>query len=153
MLTNGVVVAALLGVVVSHASAQTGNLAADEATIRRLEDQQRLAVLHRDLASLDRLWSDDLILNPPTNQVFVGKQAVLDRFFRNGRINLSSLETQIEVVRIDGDYAVVMGAEAWRSAGSDPSSEPSRRRYTDVWKRTGDTWRLLWRHDNVIPPR
>lgn len=153
MLKKCFIVAAVLGVVASHASAQTRDPAADEATIRQLTEQSRVAVLNRDWAALERLWSDDFIVNPPSNQVVVGKQAVLDRFFRSGRVNLSSYESQIELVRIDGDFAVVMGAESWRWAGSEPSSEPSRRRFTDVLKRTGDTWRLLWRHDNVVPPR
>lgn len=28
-----------------------------------------------------------------------------------------------------------------------------RYRFTNIWKKEGDTWRLYWRHANVIPSR
>jgi len=74
----------------------------DEAMVRSLDDQERRAALNRDVASLDRLWSDEFVVNAPNNQVVVGKRAVLDTFVASGIINFSSFEMQLEFVRIDG---------------------------------------------------
>src|SRR5215218_8664243 len=56
----------------------------DEGLVRSLDDQERVAALNRDGSALERLWSDQFILNAPNNQVVVGKRAVLDTFVRAG---------------------------------------------------------------------
>jgi hypothetical protein len=74
---------------------------------RSLDDQARIAALERDVPALERLWSDQLVVNAPNNQVVIGKRAVIDDFVRTGIINFSSFERQIEFIRIDGDLAAV----------------------------------------------
>jgi hypothetical protein len=51
--------------------------------------------------ALERLWSDQLVVNAPNNQVILGKRAVLDDFVRSGIINFSSFERHIEFIRTD----------------------------------------------------
>jgi len=46
-----------------------------------------------------------------------------------------------------GDTVVVMGAETVRDT---PDSAVLRRRYTNVWRREGNTWRLFIRHANIV---
>lgn len=43
-----------------------------ETTIRNLEDQGRRAFLERDIATLDRLWSDSLHVNSPLSVIHPG---------------------------------------------------------------------------------
>ena len=51
-----------------------------------------------------------------------------------------------------------MGAETVRAKADAPSSglvagETIQRRVTNIWKKEGDTWRLFWRHANVVPAK
>ena len=52
----------------------------DEDHVRSLDDQERIAALKRDIPALERLWSEEFIVNAPNNQVVVGRRAVLETF-------------------------------------------------------------------------
>jgi ketosteroid isomerase-like protein len=133
--------------------ARTGVLASDEQTLRSLDDQERMAALKRDVAALERLWSDEFTVNAPTNVVVVGKQAVMDTFITRGVIHFSSFERTVEFLRVDGDFAFVMGAETVQPVGDAPhSGQTLRRRFTNVWKKEAGTWRLFARHANNLAP-
>lgn len=142
----------LLSCVTTYAGAQApGRDSAAEATVRALDDQERLAALNQDLAALERLWSEHFIVNAPSNQILPNRRAVLD-WFRKGMTTRSSYERSIEQVRVDGDIAIVMGAETLKPTGNAPQAgQTVRRRFTNIWKKEGDTWRLWARHANVIP--
>ena len=141
----------LLGTV---AMAQDRN--SDEELVRSLDDQERIAASNRDSSALERLWSDQFILNAPNNQVVVGKRAVLDMFVRAGIINFSTFERQIELIRADGAFVIIMGLETVQPVSDAPSAglvagQTIKRRFTNVWKNEAGTWRLFVRHANVIP--
>jgi hypothetical protein len=83
---------------------------------------------------------------------------VIDDVVRAGVINYSSFERKIEFIRVDGDFATIMGLETVRPMSDVPASglkagQLIQRRFTSIWKREGETWRLFIRHANVIPPR
>lgn len=125
------------------------------SVVRALDDEERIAALHRDLPALQRLWSDQFVVNAPNNQVVVGKQAVLDTFVRSGVINFSRFERSIELARVDGDIVTLMGLETLQPVADAPAAglragQITTRRFTNIWKREGDTWRLFIRHANVI---
>ncbi len=143
----------LLSCVTTHARAQgPARDSAVEATVRALDDQERRAALNQDYAALERLWSEHIIVNAPINQILPNRRALLD-YFRRGMTTRSSFERSIEQVRIDGDIAVIMGAETIKPTGSAPrAGQTVQRRFTNIWKKEGDTWRLWARHaNNVIP--
>ena len=130
----------------------------NEDLVRSLDDQERVAALSRDVSALERLWSDQFVVNAPNNQVVVGRQQNLDTFVRGGVINFSSFERTIEFMRVDGNFAVLMGLETVVPRTDVPSAglvagQVIRRRFTNIWKNEGDTWRLYWRHANVMTPR
>lgn len=130
--------------------------ASDQQDVRERDDQERVAALNRDVAALQRLWADDFTVNAPNNRVVVGKKAVLDTFVGGGIINFSSFERSIEFLRVDGDFAVVMGLETLVPISSAPTAGLTAgrkvvRRFTNVWKKETGVWRLYWRHANVIP--
>lgn len=142
----------LLSGVTTYAGAQAaGRDSAAEATVRALDDRERLAALNQDYAALERLWSEHFLVNAPSNQILPNRRAVLD-WFRKGMTTRSSFERSIEQVRVDGDIAIVMGAETLTPIGNAPQAgQTVRRRFTNIWKKEGDTWRLWVRHANVIP--
>ena len=125
------------------------------SAVRALDDQERIAALRRDLPALQRLWSDQFVVNAPNNQVVVGKQSVLDTFVRSGVINFSRFERRIEYARVDGDIVTFMGLETLQPVADAPAAglragQITTRRFTNIWKREGDTWRLFIRHANVF---
>jgi hypothetical protein len=128
----------------------------DEELVRSLDDQERTAALNRDDSALERLWSEQFILNAPNNQVVVGKRGVLDTFIRAGIINFSTFERQIEFIRADGAFVIIMGLETVQPVSDAPSAglvagHEIKRRFTNIWKNEAGTWRLFVRHANVIP--
>ena len=130
--------------------------ASDEEDVRARDEQERVAALNRDGSALEQLWSDDFTVNAPNNRVVVGKKAVLDTFIRGGIINFSSFERNIEFLRVDGDFAILMGLETLVPISSTPTAGLTAgkkvvRRFTNIWKRESGVWRLYWRHANVIP--
>ena len=130
----------------------------DEELVRSLDDQERVAALKRDVSTLERLWSEQFTVNAPNNQVVVGKRAVLDTFVRAGVINFSTFDRQIEFVRADGGFVIIMGLETVQPISDAPSAglvagQAIKRRYANVWKNEAGTWRLFVRHANVIPGR
>ena len=125
-------------------------LAAKEKTIRSLEEQERTAVLNEDIPALERLWSEQLIVNNPQNEVSADRSVVLDRVKR-GLIRYSQFERRIEVIRFNGDLAIVMGSETIVRKGDTASAPPAvQRRFTNIWRESGSTWRMVARHANVI---
>ena len=129
-----------------------------EELVRSLDDQERIAALERDGAALERLWSQHFILNGPNNQVVVGRQAVVDTFVRAGIINFSTFEREIELIRADGGFVIIMGLETVQPLSDAPSAglvagQAIKRRFTNIWKNEAGTWRLFVRHANVISNR
>lgn len=154
---NTIALVLLLGIP-SWVGAMAQNRNADEQHVRELDDRERRAALERDVPALERLWSEQFTVNAPNNQVVVGRQANLDVFVRSGIINFARFDRSIEFVRVDGSFAVIMGLETIMPKADAPSAylvagQLVRRRFTNIWRQEGDTWRLYWRHANVIPAR
>jgi hypothetical protein len=124
-----------------------------EGTIRSLEEQERMAVLREDVAALERLWSEQFIVNNPQNEVSPDRNAVLDRVKR-GLIRYSRFERRIETIRFNKDIAIVMGSETVvpKSAAAD-SAQAVQRRFTNIWRQSGKSWQLIARHANIVPGR
>jgi ketosteroid isomerase-like protein len=137
--------------VTTHASGQAARRDSPvEASIRALDNEERLAALNQNYTALERLWSEHFIVNAPSNQILPNRNAVLD-WFRKGMTMRSSYDRRIEHVRVDGDIAIVMGEEILTPTANAPhAGQVVRRRFTNIWKKEGDAWRLWARHANVI---
>ena len=116
-----------------------------QGEIAALEQDANQAFLERDIARLDQLFSDELVVNSPINRIN-DKQTVL-KLLGSGVIGHVSSTIRHELMRRDGDLVIVMGADAVRNTASDPTLH---RRFTNVWRREGARWRLYIRHANVI---
>ena len=138
------------GVALAHGQE---SVADEEAAIRSLEEQTRSAVLNRDTLALTSVWSENFVVNAPANRVVPSRRAVFD-LIRQGVIHYSSFEATIEHIHMDGDLAIVMGAESVRPIGRAPlAGQTVKRRFTHVWRKGNGGWRLIARHANIIPPR
>src|SRR5262245_13106540 len=112
---------------------------ADEARVRLLDDEERVAALQRDVATLERLWSEQLTVNAPNNRVIVGRQAVLDTFVHSQIINFSRFDRAIEFIHADGAFVFIMGLETVTPVTDAPSAglvagRVVTRRFTNIWK-------------------
>ena len=118
----------------------------DEEEIRRLDNEAREAFLRGDVATLQRLFSEDFVVTNPFNRV-LDKPQVLEAL-ESGRIKHSVYEREIEVLRLYADTAVVMGRESVVDDG-----QTKNRRYTEVWLRREGRWQIVARHANDIAAR
>ena len=108
-------------------------------------------MLGGDLDALGRLFSEQLFVNAPDNRV--KPKAEVLQSVRDGRIRYSAFERTVERVAVDGDVAISMGSEVVVPVGDRPDAgQRLSRRYTHVWQRTGDSWTLIARHANLVPP-
>jgi ketosteroid isomerase-like protein len=130
---------------------RAGATSTKEGTIRSLEEEERMAVLNEDVAALERLWSDHFIVNNPQNQISPDRNAVLDRVKR-GLIRYSQFDRRIEAIRFNEDIAIVMGSESVVPKG-DAANPPQavHRRFTNIWRQSGTTWRMIARHATIVP--
>ena len=120
-----------------------------EATIRRLDLAEADAVLRGDLATIDKLWAPDMIVNNPINQVVRSSRGRV----RTGAVTYASFVRNIEVIEVHGDTAIAMGNEVVVPSGKSPGAGTTiRRRYTDIWMNRDGEWRLTARHANVVCP-
>jgi len=127
----------------------SGGASADEEAVRSLDDQERKAVLDRNYAPLEHLWCEQLTVNTQLNNVVIGRHEVLARFKESGVY--SSFERKVEFMRIDGNFAIIMGAETLQPVGAAPLAGTTvQRRFTNIWKRDGNTWCAIARHANVV---
>jgi ketosteroid isomerase-like protein len=112
--------------------------------IRAREDENRAAFLAADLAALDRLWTDDFLVNSPIN-VVNGKRQTL-ALLEAGRIRHTSMTAEIEHMARRGDVVVVMGSDR---VTDPPEGTITHRRFTNLWRLEGGSWRCFARHANA----
>lgn len=145
----------LLGTValsITVATALASQQSANERAVRAAEERERLAVLAEDTAALRDIWAPSFIVNNPQNEIS-GDRGVVIGLIATGRIRHARFDRRIEAIRIDGDVAIVMGGETVVSrVESDPAPAPIERRFSHVWRRSGERWQLIARHANRVPP-
>ena len=117
-----------------------------QADLYQAENQARLAVLHAKVDQLAQIWSENLIVSTPRLGI-VGDRARLIGAFEAGAVTYAQYDQDIEMIRIDGDTAVIMGTE---TAQSSPDSDPIQRRFTHVWIKREGQWKLLARHAHEV---
>jgi hypothetical protein len=128
---------------------QTSYPATDwEQEIRTLEEQSRVAFLAGDVATLDTLMDDRLLVNSPLNTVN-DKAKVLDSLGK-GPIRHTRDEVTIEHIARYGDVVAVMGRD---TVDGPPSNMLTHRRLTNIWQLQDGAWRMIARHAQVISPR
>jgi ketosteroid isomerase-like protein len=119
-----------------------------EETARALDARELEAILRQDVASLARIWSEDYIVTAPDN-VARDRAAVFDLVERR-MIDYTETHRVVEHVRMRDGLAVSLGEETFVPAGDAPA--PLHRRFTHVWVRDPEGWRLLVRHANLVSP-
>jgi uncharacterized protein DUF4440 len=123
-----------------------------EAQIRTLDRAEAEGLLHRDSTALRRIWAPDFTVNNPRNSITRGSDEVV-ALIRNGTIDYSSFEREIETILLHGNTVIVMGSETIKPVNRAPfAGQTVRRRFTHFWMLRNGQWRLTARHANVVCP-
>ena len=109
------------------------------------EEENRVAFLSADIATLERLWTDDFLVNSPLN--FVNDKARTLALLQAGRIRHTSFTVEIEQMARQGDVVVVMGHDR---VTDQADGSVSHRRFTNLWRLEEGAWRCFARHANVV---
>ncbi len=116
-----------------------------EQEIRKLDLVHADAILRGDLAALDKLWTEDFMVNNPFNEIDKA-----DRI-RTGAVTYASFVREPESIRVHGNTVIVMGRETAVPKGTSPDAGRTiKRRYTNIWMKRQGKWRLVARHASVI---
>jgi ketosteroid isomerase-like protein len=117
--------------------------------IEALEQQWRTSQLNDDVASMDKLLSDDFLGITANGEVNT-KQQFLDRM-RNRMLTINTMDMSEQKIKLVGQVAIVTSL-AQIDGMSDGQPLTGRFRYTRVYQRLpGDTWRITNFESTRIP--
>lgn len=123
-----------------------------QAEIARLDIAHATAIFRGDAAGLDSLMDDDVTVNHPTNRIVKEKQELLD-LIKKGVIRYTAFERFPETFLFYPGMVVVMGMERVVPASGAPNAGKTiARRYTNIWMKKENRWRLAVRHANNVCP-
>ncbi|MBL7814161.1 MAG: nuclear transport factor 2 family protein [Saprospiraceae bacterium] len=135
----------IVGMSVHHYNPQQPASVA-EATIRDLDAQEAKAIVEKNYATLEKLWSPNLMVNNPRNAISESAEAV-KKALMNNLIDHVLLQRNIEKVSLNNDIIVTMGNEIVQDKPNEPQY---LRRFTNIWMLQNGEWRLTYRHANKV---
>ena len=121
----------------------------DEATLRKLENSEREAILKSDTVTLTKLMSPRVVVQNPENAIVRFSQ-IMGRV-KSGKINYASFDRVIEHISIIENIAIVMGEEIIVPQGVTANAGKTvTRRFTNIWMRDKEDWRLTARQATIV---
>lgn len=126
------------------AAAKDPRIAAVLAEVDRLD----AALIADDRAAFAAAMADDLVVNNPQNRISV-HGATLGRSAA-GQISYTRYDRTIEHAGLRGDMVLLMGDERVVPKAGPTAGTEVRRRFTDLWRRDGDRWRLTARQATIV---
>lgn len=132
-------------------SQRPSQLTASEKQVQERSTEEVQAFLHNDPEAMAKIWSDDMVVTNPLNQL-VRKQDVLG-MMKSGFLVITSYDRRIEYMHDYGDSVVVAGSETVIWGGKMPiAGKTQELRFTAVWRKQEGRWQEVVRHANIIPP-
>jgi ketosteroid isomerase-like protein len=125
----------------------TGAADRDQREIEALEQREAKALRAGDIASLETLWADDLVVNSTANLI-AGKQILLE-MVKSGALRLKTYERRPVRIATSGDFAVCTGNEV-SQVDVQTSVYKLFVSYMNVWARRPSGWQLVARHVGLI---
>ncbi len=110
-----------------------------EHRILATEDAYVAAEVLRDEAALRRVIDDAFVYNSSTGTTS-GKDAFVQSVLQ---MNLVGQTIRERTVHVEGSFAIVFGTADLRFAGPDGTESISSLRYTAVYAKREDDWRML----------
>jgi uncharacterized protein (TIGR02246 family) len=136
----------------SVATAQAASASPEtEAIHTRIDANNRLcghAIATMDFAALEKLWSPALLVNSPGNNILTREQVFAS--MREGKLKYLSGKVFQDSFFVSKDIAVEMGHEEIVMANGPMAGKPLKRRYTNIWQKTGEDWIMIARQATYI---
>jgi ketosteroid isomerase-like protein len=146
-LVTAVLAFALTSIVMAQEQSTAGTQRSNiEQVIRQLDGERIQAQIGADAAALDRIYADDFIGVGPSGTVRTKKQVILD--FTSGTLKFQSITTDEVQVRVYENTAVETGLSTM-DGQDNGKAVPRNTRFTRVWVKQQDYWRLVANHYSV----
>jgi ketosteroid isomerase-like protein len=116
----------------------------DEASVREHSGRYTAAILKKDIAGLFALLHKDYLgrnLPGPLSRPDGDRRQAIAHW-TNIDLNFTRFEASVEGVRLFGDTAIEIGSFSGNSRERGDNNHYERLRYTRVWVRDGQGWRL-----------
>lgn len=121
----------------------------EESDIRNLEETEGQSWVKKDTSMLFQLFSPQLVVNTPLNRCATLQE--IKQLTRMGKIDLSYSKKMIEKITFINGMAVVMGQDIIKPRGNmKDAGKTVTRRYTDVWEKAQNKWKLIMRQATII---
>ncbi|MBC8086614.1 MAG: nuclear transport factor 2 family protein [Phycisphaerae bacterium] len=121
----------------------------NEEAIRKLEAELRLAQLHSDVAALDRLIDDALLFTGPDGTLATKAEDLA--LHRNRLVEFTLHEPSEMQFVIVTDDVVVVAMRTHLAGRYQNAAFAGDFRYTRVWARRGESWRIVAGHVSAVP--
>ena len=145
-LVTAVLALALTSIVMAQEQSAGTQASSIEQAIKQLDGERIQAQVGADAAALDRIYADDFIGVGPSGTVRTKKQVISD--FTSGTLKFQSITTDEVQVRVYENTAVETGLSTMN--GQDKGKAvPRNTRFTRVWVKQQDYWRLVANHYSV----
>jgi hypothetical protein len=121
----------------------------DEGLVRALDEAEREAMLKQDTATLSQLLSPRIVVQNPENAI-IGFSQIMERI-KDGKINYTSFERTIEKISFFDNISIVMGKEVVvPKAPAVNADKTVARRFTNIWMKTKEGWKLMARQATIV---
>ena len=134
----------------SGACAQT-NEAETIAVRAQIESNDRAvgrAIATRDFAALEKLWSPEMLVNSPGNNILTRAQVFAA--IRDDKLAYTSVKAVTDSFSVSTDVAIDMGHEAIVMSNGPMAGKPLVRRFTDVWQKLSGNWVQIARQATYV---
>lgn len=120
------------------------------AEVLALIDRKDAAMIAGDKAGFIGDFAPDAIVQNPTNSILT--RADVEKRYDAGILTYKYFHRRIEyAARRRDDEVVLMGEEIYQPPKPDPhAGKEMRRRFTDIWRRSGKKWQLSLRQATII---
>lgn len=107
------------------------------------------AILAEDTGAFVDSLAADLVVNSPLG--VINRRADTVAAFAGGFIRYSAFDRRVEYLGKLGELVVIMGQEILAPKGKAPAAgKVVHRRFTDVWRKEQDVWRLALRQATIV---
>jgi hypothetical protein len=129
-------------------SATEDRKAEQQREIEVLEQREADAMLGADVATLETLWADDMVVNSTANMI-AGKKLLLE-MVENGQLKLRMYERRPVRISVFGELVVSTGNEVSQLIRGSIAGFKLFTSYMNVWTKRDGNWQLLARHVGLI---
>jgi quercetin dioxygenase-like cupin family protein/ketosteroid isomerase-like protein len=133
---------------ISHAQQPAPDTAAIRAQITTNGRAVGRAIGAMDFAALEKIWSPDMVVNSPGNNILTRDQVFAA--MREDKLKYSSARAIPETFFVVKDVAIEMGHDDIVMSNGPMAGKPLTRRFTNVWQKTGDQWLQIARQATYV---